>query len=359
MAKAPQFVVPELTDEALALADAPDAGDLEHLMNAGPEWRWSIYRRLTSAEKANYPGQHRVWLASAEGRMDIPAFQAEWGGGTFDFFGTIEGEQGLKKRRTISLRGALKPLAPVEVPQTMHTPSQLQPSGPTTTELAILKTLEAISTRLATPPPAAPGLTIKDLIEWQKVMVGNQPEAPDGSKVVEAMIGMLERGIGIGTEHSGERSTAEVIVDKVLPSVEKLASAIMTARRRPMVPNPRAPEAEVVGGQPTPAPPAPPTETETEDYAEAATWTTVVLSLVRALQSQLGPDPVEPEDFAATLEHVLPDEDLEALARLTPQDAIRQLAAMAPPHREILSTPQALDFVTKVLVELGSESATT
>lgn len=345
--------------------ETPNAGDLEHLTGAGPEWRWVVYRMLSPAEKVSYPGSVRVMISHETGSIDLTTFQNSYGGGTFEFWGTIEGQPGLKRKITMAFAGPIRPLSKIgEVapePTATVVPNGADGVlGPILTRiLDRLDRIERGQGQQAT--PTVQGMSVKDVLELVKMtQAPPAPEPADNQDLLKWGMGMLDRGMEIQAKAEGGagESTAITVAKLVMPSVEKLLSVI-TARRaappgRPVaatvvetVPNPPTPTATAEPGLPQAEP-----EPGVMDLG-VARWMAIVDTLDRAILRD-----ADPIAFADTLADMLTDDEIEILKLSTTHDIMAELISKASgPYRERLSAPAAGVFMDRVLAELRNPSS--
>jgi hypothetical protein len=331
----------------------PDAGDLDHLTLATPDWRWTVYRKLRPEEKHIFPGQHSVLLCKLEGPVDLDQIRRDYGGGTYEFWGTIVGQRGLQAKPVISIAGELKPAAttPDKALPAVTVAAQPPTNGMSPELVALLsgqqRLLEAINARLAA-PARAEGLGIKDLLTLMPLL---RPPEPDPKAQVNGMLELVKTGIELGTQRDPVETEPGVMIwEKIAPSLERLATAVLT--RRPGGPTPRPPArtAEATVVEPGGAAPPP----SLDDLERDARLTTLVGGLARALAQG---DPVQ--DFAETVERILPSEDVFMLKSMAAEDLAKELRERAGERYPALQTEAAQGYIAALLEELRNPTVET
>jgi len=329
--------------------DIPDAGDLEALAGVGEEWKWAVYRRLRPEEKSMFPGETRVLMTTVEGPINhdtLEWIKREFGGGTYELWGTIRGQRGLRLKPVISLAGEIRPAIPAPPPTTTAAPSS---NGNGNGVAEMLRILERIEQRLSAPvtAPVQQGITVKDMLELMPLM---QPAREPSAKVqLDGLMDVLKTGIELGTTRDpGEPPDLGMqMLEKALPTLEKVATAILSRAGRPPAPRPATPGAP---GDPAARPSeAQVIEQTPEDAERAARLTTLVGALARAIAQG-----IEVQDFAGTVESILPDDELYALRLYEPDKLMAEIRANTGTRYATLETDQALQYVTELLAELRS-----
>jgi len=367
MARSPRIVVPGLDPSAensstiepegypppdTAPPAEPELGDVAELADSRyTEYSWSIYR-LRSPQEINQSPQAgpRSLVTKRVGPVDILELQREFGGGIYEFWAYFDVNDGagkrLRFRRVYAVDGPRK-----DVSSTITTPP---PPPPPATDpqlagilAAISRTLERLDARAAqpaTPAPATQPFPFKELVELSKLISDRATPALAGASVTE-MMGLVQQGIELGksTQPGAEQSTVAVVIEKLAPSLERLAATLLT--RRPAPPAMRRPP-----GEPVPATarivnepelPEPPSDDETRMSA-------AVDALARAVIEQTPAD-----DFAFVLEHSLSREQVAMLRLGSTEQIMGQLAdSGAMLKYPILATEAAAPYLDSVLAEL-------
>jgi hypothetical protein len=330
----------------------PDAGDLDHLTLATPDWRWVVYRKLRPEEKSVFPGQHSVMLCKLEGAVDLDQIKREYGGGTYEFWGTIIGQRGLQAKPVISLAGELKPAAvPPERQVAPATAPAAAVNGTSPEMVAVLAGIQRQLEKLSDRPvaPASPAFGIAEMLQLFQVLRGNEP---DPKAQIEGMLGLVKTGIQLGSERepSEPPDAGMVILEKVMPSLENLATAILTRGRgapprRPPVPA----QATVVDGQPVPQ--AQPVASADELEREAR-MVTLVGSLARAITQS-----IHVIDFADTVAAILPDDELFLVKQSTAEALLTEIQQKTGDRFPALATPAGREYVEALLAELRNPTS--
>ncbi|HLB37467.1 MAG TPA: hypothetical protein VJL31_12925 [Gemmatimonadales bacterium] len=381
MTKRPAVVEPaapeaELYDE-LEPEDAAEQAAIGTLFTIqGPEFEgieWGIHRYLTRQEMAQNPSANKYeWVADVTGELHGGDLVAQVGGGTFRFFGHVPSADGKTKRlrhnRKITLAGPRKDFSWSPPPPPATAPA---PNGPDPMLAQMLaaqqRQLDKIEMRLATPPAPAADPTaqmaamlgllkgVLDIVPKPAVIT---PPAPvDVMQMTKEVMNAINVGVNLRESLGGvgvEKSTAEIIVDKVMPAAERLLVAIATRRPSAARPAPVAVQAEVVTDRPAaqPAPPPPPTpatsEPEVDDGEARARMATLVGSMARAITGR-----TEPADFASSVEDILAPDELEIVRLMTAEQLMAEIAPAAGGRYPVLLTDQAKAYVAEVLTELN------
>jgi hypothetical protein len=352
MSRRPRVVVPDTeADEGIAepqVIEIPEAGDLEHLANAEDAWRWVVYRKLRPEERGQLGGALRVMLCKLEGPVDIEQVRRDYGGGTFEFWGTLTGSNRLRVRHEITMAGPLKPAVLVEAPPSTTAAANL--NGAVSSELVkVLERMDAKLERLSQPPPAAqPGITMQDVIGLLPLLRGHEP---DPKAQIEGMLGLVRTGIELGTQREpGEPpDPGMVVLEKVLPSVDRLLTTLFARRAGPPRP-PTAQPTEATVVTDSPPPPAPPTQDEVDREHRL---NTLVGSLARAIAQG-----VEVPDFADTVERILPDDEVFMLKQYDAAQLMAEIQSRTGDRYPTLQNDYAKQYVAELLSELRNPTTT-
>jgi hypothetical protein len=355
-------------DNALEDAMEPDSeanligsvGDITQL--ADPkyrDWTWWVYRMKSQDEiEKNPKSKPRAICTKILGPLDVIEIQSRFGGGVYEFWGYLDGT--LRAKATHELEGARKVFDPTPATPTAAT-AATNGAGGGGTDFALLRIelaqlAKTVGEMVAKKPEAPQGLTVKDVVELVAMLNkmqgnANQPApSPIGSDVVKEMVGLFKDGMEVRREADGgsEQSTLGIVIEKLAPALERVATAVLT--RRPMPPRPPGPprpvreaEHEVVGDPAAPAA-APPASVINHR------WATAVEKLAEAVaQAQ------EPGDFAADLEGILNDQEIAVLRLATVEQVIAECGVLTETY-PILKTEPARIFIEAVLSELRNPS---
>jgi hypothetical protein len=368
MARPPRMIVPgldsQVEDSAFSEVEAypppanpsppePELGDVAELADSRyTEFSWSIYRLRGNDEISRNPqAGPRALVTKRVGPIDILEIQREFGGGIFEFWAYLDENDGrgkrLKFRRVYAVDGPRKDV--------IQSVTQSAPATAADPQLAavlsgMLRTLDRLDARASVAPaPTSPAPTMQpfpfaELVQLSKLISDKATPALAGASITE-MMGLVTQGIELGksTQPGAEQSTVAVVLEKLAPSLERLAATLLS--RRPAPPPQRRPAggpvastAQVVN-EPEPAPG--PSDDETRMAA-------AVDSLARAVIEQTPTD-----DFAFVLEHSLSREQV-AMLRLGSTDQIMgQLSESgALAKYPILATEAAAPYLDSVLAEL-------
>jgi len=370
MARAPRIMLPSLEPqpenssfqepETLPVSDnsagpEPDAGDVGELADSRyTEYSWFIYRLRTPEEINRLPqAGPRSLVTKRVGPVDILELQREFGGGIYEFWAYFDQGDGAGKR--LRFRRVYAVEGPRKEPGQSGTAAPAAGAGPAAgadPQLAALlaainRTLERLEARANAPSTTAPAtqpFPFKELLELSKLINERATPALAGASVTE-MMALVSQGIELGkaTVPGTEQSTVAVVLDKLAPSLERLAANLLT-RRAPALPRrplggPVPSSAQVVN-EPEPAPPS-----DDETRMSAA-----IDALARAVVEQ-----TPAEDFAFVLEHSLSREQVAMLRLGTVEQIMGQLeAAGATVKYPILATEAAPPYLDSVLSYLRS-----
>ncbi len=316
----------ETADGAMS-CPVPEMGDIQELADQRfSDYTWSVWRQRTPDENARNPkAGPRSFVTRIVGPVDIVAFQQQHGGGIFEFWAYRDVGDGNGKRLDPALAAVLGNIA---------------------------RTLDRLENRAAAPAPApSPAFPIKELIELSKLIGQRDRQEPApalaGASVGELM-GLINQGIELGksTQPGSEPSTVAVVLEKLSPAIERIATNLLARRAPPPMRRPPgepvASSAQVVN---EPEPPEPPSDDQTRMSA-------AIDALARAMIDQ-----TPPEDFAFVLEHILSREQAALLRMGSTEQVMGQLAESGMLSKyPILSTEAAAPYLESVLAELRSPS---
>lgn len=365
-ARRPPVSVPEIVDPNESEYAEPEAdesamvdiGDVTQL--ADPkyrEWLWWVYRLRTPEEMQKNPrAALRVVVTRITGPIDVIDIQNRFGGGVFEFWGYFDGH--LRAHPRIELEGPRKEYNAATAP-----PPPQATNGVNGGELAVMRTELAETNKLLremiNAKPAAPqGLTVEDVLKLAPLLqrperAAATPQAPVATEVVKEMVGLFKEGMELRREvDGGDQSTLGIVVEKLAPALERIATAVLTRRPMPVRPPQKPPrevpheEAATIPPPGSPTPPQPPAAPINHR------WLTAVESMANAIaQAQ------EPGEFAITLEGILNEQEIAILELpTTTSDAVLAECGALVDQYPILKTEQAKPFIDAVLAELRNPS---
>lgn len=366
MARAPRIMVPGLDPqmehssmiepEAYQPPDSPppaepELGDVGELADSRyTDYSWIIYRMRTPEEINRMPqAGPRSLVARRVGAIDITEIQREFGGGIFEFWAFLDLGDGSGKRlrfkRVFSIEQPRKDPAPVPA-AALPTPAAGMDPQVMAILVAINRTLERLDAR-ATQPAAAPtvqAFPFQELVQLTKLLADRSTPALAGASITE-MMALVTQGIELGksTQPGAEQSTVSVVLEKIAPSLERLAATLLS--RRPAPPparrSPGGPVASTAQVVNEPELPPPPSDDETRMSA-------AIDALARAVIEQ-----TPAEDFAFVLEHSLSREQVAMLRLGSTEQIIGQLTESGVMLKyPILATEAAAPYLDAVLTEL-------
>lgn len=331
-----------------------ETGDIGALADASYEdWSWHVYRIGDGREvpRSQETGQ-RVWITKLHGPIDMVDFQARFGGGLFEFWGYFD--KSLRKRVRQSVAGPRKvydvtpasppPAAPAALPAVAAVPG-LDPLYRLIEDQnrrmdALIQVLRTPAPVAAPPAPAPAPLSIGDVFAVADGI--SQRRNPEGGAIKELME-VFKMGLELrGEAEKPERSTTEVLIESLAPALERIATAMVTARRAP----PRRPPGAAVEStarivtEPEPGAVPPP---EPVNHR----WATAVEAMANAIGR--GEDPTE---FALTLEAILNPQEVGMLRLGNAEQITAQLRSEAAGEFPVLATDAAAAFIAAVLAEL-------
>jgi hypothetical protein len=365
--RAPRLIVPPL-DPAAAEAEPaipfqpqefpdtpePDAelDDILQLAQAAyADWGWYVYRYKSTDEMLRDPrAKIRALVTRIDGPLDIMDIQNRFGGGRYEFWGFHGGT--LQKRKTIELEGPRKSYDPPPGAAPAPAPLPAAPAAPMNDE-RVVRLIEELTRRVdklsADNEPQGVGISVKDMIALMDLMQSRNTQPP-GPSVVKEMVDAVKMGIELGGEAQGggKRGNLEVILEKLSPVLEKVATAMVTQRPRAMM-RPGGPPA----GTPIEAPARVVNEPEPQELdMDQVRMTAAVDALSRAITAGM-----EPADFASSLADILSPEQLHLLKALPEEQVVSTLLSIAPGHYPVLLADSSKLYIGAVLTELKSESS--
>jgi hypothetical protein len=288
----------------------------------------------------------RVLVTRVDGPLDIMDIQNRFGGGRYEYWGFHGGK--LQKRKTIELEGPRKsydlPSAPSAI---MVSPA---PAAPVTDErvMGILNELSRKVEVLSNADSGAGGISVKEMVALMDFMRSQNPPTPSGGSMKE-LVEVFKMGADLAGEvGGGKRGTLEVVLEKLGPVIERVGTAMVTARPRPLM---RPSAAPPTPGQAVEAPARVVAEPEPMELdMDQVRMTSAVDSLSRAITG--GQDPA---DFAGALEDILSPEQVHLLKALPEATVIDTILGTAAGHYPVLVTDSARAYMAAVLTELKAE----
>lgn len=360
---------PEVPDD-IEIADDSDLRQLAAATYAS--WLWWVYRLRDADEmRENSKRNRKILCTKIPGPLDVLAIQKDYGGGTFEVWGFLDGK--LKLRKSFDLDGARKVWTDMREVDPQR-PSSAPDDAAVRILSARMETIERLLERIAVAPAAAsPGLSVAELLKLLPMLQAPTPSV-DPAMMLTQMVGIFKMGAEIRSDVDAPPTPfAATILDKLLPAVERLAGAIIARNNntRPALPaaspqqQPKSAgngsHAEVVGsglpanppgyvGAPAPlAPDPPPAESESAaapSTLEQIRFTGLVDALARAIDE--GDDP---KDFASAVERMLTESELDQLTGTSLDLLMPQLEATVVTY-PVFGTEIARPFVDAVLTEL-------
>lgn len=351
-----EFVEPEAFQSApVAPLPEPELGDVGELADSRyTEYSWSIYRRRSPEEISRSPqAGPRALITKRVGPVDILEIQREFGSGIYEFWAYFDQNDGkgtrLRFRRMYAVDAPRKDVTPIVTPPPVAPVAAPDP-GLAAVLAAMMRTLDRMDARASVAvPAAAPAAAVqafpfKELLEMTKMISEKSTPALAGASITE-MMALVTQGIELGksTQPGTEQNTVAIVLEKLAPSLERLAGTLLARRpapptmRRPMG-GPVSSTAQVVS-EPEPAP---------EPSADETRMAAAVDALARAVIEQTPPD-----DFAFVLEHALSREQVAMLRLGSTEQIMGQLAESgATVKYPILATEAAAPYLESVLTEL-------
>lgn len=368
MARSPRIMVPGLDPQgenpenieseaypppANPAPPEPELGDVGELADSRyTEFSWTIYRLRSNDEISRNPqAGPRSLVTKRVGPIDILEIQKAFGAGIYEFWAYLDQNDGqgkrLRFRRVYAVDGPRKDVMgniPPPPAATAVDPALAAVLAALTRTLERLDARAAVAAPAAAPAPAMQPFPFAELVQLSKLISDKATPALAGASITE-MMGLVTQGIELGksTQPGAEQSTVAVVLEKLAPSLERLAATLLT--RRPAPPPQRRPaggpvpsSAQVVN---EPEQPEPPSDDQTRMSA-------AIDALARAVIEQTPPD-----DFAFVLEHSLSREQVAMLRLGSTEQIMSQLAESGATLKyPILATEAAAPYLDSVLAEL-------
>jgi len=335
----------------------PELGDVGELADSRyTEFSWTIYRLRGNDEISRNPqAGPRSLVTKRVGPIDILEIQKAFGAGIYEFWAYLDQNDGMGKRlrfrRVYAVDGPRRDVTGIVAP--MPAAAGVDPALAAVLA-AINRTLERLDARAAVAAPSAPPAPVMqpfpfaELVQLSKLITDKATPALAGASITE-MMALVTQGIELGksTQPGAEQSTVAVVLEKLAPSLERLAATLLT-RRPPPPPMRRPPGGPVTStAQVVNEPEPPPLPSDDETRMSAA-----IDALARAVIEQTPPD-----DFAFVLEHSLSREQVAMLRLGSTEQIMGQLAESgATAKYPILATEAAAPYLDSVLTELRTPS---
>jgi len=342
----PETPLPDPTSAPLAeLDEAPEIGDIQQLADPSyQDWSWWVYRIRNAAEMAADPKRRqRVIVTKVTGPLDVMEIKNQFGGGVYEFWGYYNGRMQMHPR--YELEGPPKTYHATATPATVPAPSS---NGDKVSEQLLLllqrqqEQLNRLEARLNAAPAPAQGLTVVDILKLAPLIRGEQSST--GGDVMKEIVGAFKSGIELrgSVEGGAEKSTTEILVEKLAPSLERIATAFVNRRpgprsaappRRSVPPS----EATVIEGSP-----------EAEPAAAEPNYR--IMAAVDALARAIG-DEADPAAFAVSLEDILNPLEFSWVRSKNTDELMAELADTTARY-PVFRTEPARMFLDAMLAEL-------
>jgi hypothetical protein len=335
-----------------------ETGDYAALADAAfQDWSWTVYRMRSADEmvrdRAKSP---RVWMGKLAGPLELAEIQSAYGGGSFEVWGYFD--KNLRTRMRVDVSGPRKnfderPITTESAPAAVSVATA--PAAPATDERVVrmIDDLARKVEKLSSGENAAPvGITIKDMIGLFQMFASQNPPANTGSESIKELVETFKMGVELGGEQSGgKRGTLEVVLDKLSPVLEKMATAMVTAPR-PMMrrPGPPPPPAGAAVEAETRVLPNEPELPEVD--MDQIRMMSAVDSLSRAITGS-----VDPEDFAGDLEGILSPEQMHLLKSLPEDQVVGVILGAAGGRYPVLLAEPSKVYIAAVLKALKEPPA--
>jgi hypothetical protein len=322
-------------------------GDLAFFSGAEDDVEWGVERYKTADEVRQNPrGRNRVFVTKVEGKVDLVAFQREFGGGVFRFWGK-RGNGEFYGAKKVELAGPRRSYNDPESPVVTTSPA-VSPNGLTRGERIMLRAMERqtqILVQLAAKP--AEKSSIADLVDALAKMDqlrgrgGPPSDASMAKELFSVMTGAFNQGIAVGQE----REPAPTDPDEKGTDWTKVldnAMAVMERMSR------RGPARRVA---PTPdGPPPPPATSSSAEVvqgpvmdAEAARWIAAIDRLETLMPAA--------DEAAEEIDVILTESDLAKVLPYPNAAVIEQIVARVRSD-SVLATPDGRAYLALVLDEL-------
>lgn len=348
-----ESTLPIMSEQAAAELESLNAelfGDADTLTDdriVGFTWQiWRLPPAGTPLPQGVKPGQGE-FMCKVAGPLDLERIRSLVGGGVYRVIGSGRDADGMAKRfvQTFQIAGTPKsPPAPESLTPTtgVVTPNAAAPASSLEAKLDRLIELQLAGARA---PQGDPMDRAIDLVVKLSAIT-NRGGGQQSEAVLAGMIGMLQKGIELGTvREPSEGSEWVEALKAVAPTLNDTLKAVFAPRpvvARPAPRPPRPAEATVVDPAAAGAP-------AVDD--NALRMGMIVDTLARAMAR--GRDP---EDLAASLEDLLTDDEMGLLRMST----VDYLEGQLTPHRErfpIFATPGARGYLERLLAAITHQDA--
>ena len=322
-------------------------GDLAFFSGAEDDVEWGVERYKTADEVRQNPrGRNRVFVTKVEGKVDLVAFQREFGGGVFRFWGK-RGNGEFYGAKKVELAGPRRSYNEPETPVVTTSPT-VSANGLTRGERIMLRAIQA-QTQLLTQLSAKPAerSNITDLVDALAKMDqlrgrgGPPSDASMAKDLFSVMTGAFNQGIAVGQER--EPAPAETdekgtdwtkVLDNAMAVMERISRRGAPVRRV-------APDPSVA--------PAPPSSSSAEVVqgpvmdAEAARWITAIDRLESLMPAA--------DEAAEEIDVILTESDLTNILPF-PNDAVIERIVSRVRSDSVLATQDGRAYLALVLDEL-------
>lgn len=357
----------DLEDEGeREITDRDLQGDIAELgENRYREWKWYVYRLRTPVERAEDPAAGlRELMTVFVGPVDIMQVQRDFGGGQFEFRGF---QDRMRKLKRVALAGPRKVFSQ-SVVMSGPAPAAAPAADGILGELAVSvrqqgQLLERLAERVSNPAPApAQGMTFDNVIQLATLISGQREHQQTTPEVFKEMAGLFRQGLEAGASRDpGETNTTAAVIQTLAPSIERIASALLT--RRGGAPTPAARPAMTTAAPVssahviethtnTAAAPAAPDQAETETSFRMQAVTDSLARAISAFGTQAERDP---EDFAGTIEDLLEPSEI-AILRLATLDGLMSELETVSERYPVFRSPQARAYCARVLAALRGDT---
>jgi hypothetical protein len=335
--------------------DEPDEdpfGDLAFFSGAEDDVEWGVERYKTGDEQRQNPrGRNRVFVTKIEGKVDLVAFQREFGGGVFRFWGK-RGNGTFYGAKKVEIAGPRRSYEAEPPPSVAAVTSSA--NGLTRGERMIIRAMRDQNLLLAqalaktTAPPPSSNITelVNALAAMDQLRGRGAPPSDAGlaKEMFTAMSTAFTQGISLGQEREPAPASSEdkgtdwaKIFDNGLAVMERMS-------RRGGPPRKVAPGAN---GEVPPQPPPTTSSAEVVDAqvmnAEAARWITAIDRLESLMPAA--------DEAAEEIDVIMTEQDLTSALQYPNAAVIDQIIARVSSGSP-LATPDGRAYLDLVLEEL-------
>lgn len=347
---------PEGTDPDVVVEDEDQEddpfGDLAFFSGAEDDVEWGVERYKTADEVRQNPrGRNRVFVTKVEGKVDLVAFQREFGGGVFRFWGK-RGNGEFYGAKKVELAGPRRSYNEIEAPAQPTHPSSSR-NGLTRGERLMLKAIQAQNQILAQliARPAEKSSGVGEMVDALAKMdqIRGRDRAPSDASVAKemfvAMTTALNQGIAIGAEREpsapGEAPTGTdwgKVLENGIAVLERMSRRAPPPRRPPPPPAPGETATASTSNAQVFEPPV--------IDAAAARWIAALDRLETMVRSGVLAD-----EAAEEIAVILTDQDLAEVLPFPNEAVIAQIVQRVS-SESILATPDGRAYLALVLDEL-------